>query len=320
MKELTRGGLILLLLAIVAAGAFAGGKAEAPKAEKGKIVVGATLQDLSNEYIAMLKDAMVKRQKDKYPDVELIINDAEGDAQKQDSQMHSFISQKVNAIIVCPRDANAIVPSIEAAVAADIPVVCLSAVAAEEVGQVSITSENADGGELEMQHVADKIGGKGNIAILRGPLGASAEIGRYNGYKRVLDKYPNIKVVFDQTGNWSREQGMAIMENWLQTGVKLDAVVAQNDEMILGALMAAEAAGVKDKIFMSGLDGIPDAFQAVEDGRLDATLLQDSIGQAYGSVDMAVQAARGEPVEDANIPFELVTKENVAEYWDRIKM
>ena len=71
---------------------------------------------------------------------------------------------------------------------------------------------------------------------------------------------------------------------------------------------------------MAGLDGIPDALHAVEDGRLDCTLLQDSIGQAYGSLDMAVKAAKGAAIEDNNIPFELVTKENVAEYWARIQM
>ena len=320
MKRLVKCSIILPLLVLLALSLFAGGKQEAEEAKADEIVIGVTLQDLSNEYIAMLKDAIIKRQQDLYPDVTLIINDAEGNAEKQDSQMHSFISQGVDAIIVCPRDTYAIIPSIEAAVAADIPVVTLSALAAEKVGQGSITSENADGGELEMQHVADNIGGKGKIAILRGPIGASAEIGRYEGYKRVLDKYPEIEVVFDQTGNWSREQGMVIMENWLQTGVKLDAVVAQNDEMIFGALIAAEAAGVDDEIFMAGLDGIPDAFQAVEDGRLDCTLLQDSIGQAYGSVDMAVKGAMGEPMEDINIPFELVIQENVADYWARIKM
>jgi inositol transport system substrate-binding protein len=320
MKRVAKSSLMLLLLILLAFGLFASGKQGAEEEAAEGLVVGVTLQDLSNEFIAMLKDAIIKRQQDLYPDLTLIINDAEGDAEKQDSQMHSFISQGVDAIIVCPRDAYAIIPSIEASVAADIPVITLSALAAEKVGQYAITSENADGGELEMQHVADNIGGKGKIAILRGPIGASAEIGRYEGYKRVLDKYPDIEVVFDQTGNWSREQGMAIMENWLQTGVKLDAVVAQNDEMILGALMAAEAAGVSDEIFMAGLDGIPDAFQAVEDGRLDVTLLQDSIGQAYGSVDMAVKAAMGEPVEDVNIPFELVTIENVADYWARIEM
>jgi len=319
MKRFVKCLLILLLLVPLAFSLF-GGEKETEEGKADEIVIGVTLQDLSNEFIAMLKDAIVKRQQDMYPDITLIINDAEGDAEKQDSQMHSFISQGVDAIIVCPRDTYAIIPSIEAAVAAGVPVVTLSALAAEKVGQGSITSENADGGEMEMQHVADNIGGKGKIAILRGPIGASAEIGRYEGYERVLTKYPDIEVVFDQTGNWSREQGMAIMENWLQTGVKLDAVVAQNDEMILGALMAAEAAGVDDEIFLAGLDGIPDAFQAVEDGRLDCTLLQDSIGQAYGSVDMAVKGAMGEPMEDVNIPFELVTIENVADYWARIEM
>lgn len=293
----------------------------AEAASKGKeIVVGITLQDLSNEYIAMLKDAILKRHKDMYPTVRLIINDGQGDAAKQDAQMASFVTQKVDAIINDPRDANACIPSIKAAVKAGIPVITLSADAAENVGQVWVGSGNPHGGRIEMQWVMDKIGGKGNIAILRGPIGAVAEIGRFQGYKEVLAKYPNVKVMFDQTGNWSREQGLAIMENWLQTGTHLDAVVAQNDEMILGALKAVEDAGKKGEIVMAGLDAIPDALKAVEDGRLDLTVFQDSIGQAFGSVDLAVKAAKGEKIAMKDIPFELVTKQNVAKYWDRIKL
>ena len=233
----------MVLVAIAASSVFGNGQQEASSSSDGQITIGITLQDLSNEYIAMLKDAIIKRQQDLYPDIKMIINDAQGNAEKQDSQMNSFISQKVDAIIVCPRDAFAIIPSIEAAVKADIPVITLSALAAKKVGQVWIGSANEDGGELEMQFVADSLGGNGKVAILRGPIGASAEIGRFAGYERVLKKNPGLEVVFDQTGNWSREEGMSIMENWLQTGVKLDAVVAHNDEMILGALMAAEAAG-----------------------------------------------------------------------------
>jgi inositol transport system substrate-binding protein len=155
---------------------------------------------------------------------------------------------------------------------------------------------------------------------LRGPIGAVAEIGRYEGYKQVLDKYPNVKVVFDQTGNWSREQGLSIMENWLQTGTEINAVVAQNDEMILGALKAVEDAGKKPQIIMAGIDAIPDALRSVQAGRLDLTVFQDAIGQAYGSLDLAVKAAKGEKIQKTDIPFELVTKQNVASYWDRIKL
>ncbi len=323
MKRSIKSLLILALATLIAGSLFAGGGKEEPEeaaATRDQIVIGITLQDLSNEWIAMLKDAILKRQKDLYPYVQLIINDAQGDAAKQDAQMNSFISQKVDAIITCPRDANACIPGIQAAVEAGIPVITLSADAAQPVGQVWIGSSNPYGGRIEMQWVIDKLGGKGNIAILRGPIGAVAEIGRYQGYKEVLDKYPNVKVVFDQTGNWSREQGLSIMENWLQTGTKIDAVVAQNDEMVLGALKAVEDAGKQDEIIMAGLDAIPDALQAVQDGRLDLTVFQDSIGQAYGSLDMAVKAAKGEKIQETDIPFELVTKDNVADYWDRIKL
>jgi inositol transport system substrate-binding protein len=90
--------------------------------------------------------------------------------------------------------------------------------------------------------------------------------------------------------------------------------------MILGALKAVEDAGKKPQIIMAGIDAIPDALRSVQAGRLDLTVFQDAIGQAYGSLDLAVKAAKGEKIQKTDIPFELVTKQNVASYWDRIKL
>ena len=109
---------------------------------------------------------------------------------------------------------------------------------------------------------------------------------------------------------------MALMENWLQAYKDgIEAVFAQNDEMGMGALKALEAAGVKDRIVLVGVDAIADALQAVKDGRLDATVFQNARGQGRTSVETALQIIKGEPYPKAVfIPFELVTAENVDEY------
>jgi inositol transport system substrate-binding protein len=284
-----------------------------------KITVGVIFQDLSNEFIAMLKDSVVKRAEN-YPNLKLIINDGEGKAEKQIMQMETFVSQKVDAIIINPRDGNALIPAVEAAVKAGVPVITLSSDVEQDVGQVWVGSENEQGGAVEAQYVVDKLGGKGNIAVLRGPIGAYAEIGRFKGYESVFKNYPDIKVVFDQTANWSRDEGMSLMENWIQSGKQIDGVLAQNDEMALGALKAIEDSGLLGKIVVGGVDAIPDALNSIKEGKLDASAFQDSIGQAFGSVDMAVKAANGEKIERNNIPFELVTKDNVEPYFDRIKL
>jgi len=283
-----------------------------------KIVIGITLQDISNEFITMLNDALQEKAKG-YPDVELIINDAEAKPDKQVAQMESFITQRVNAIILNPIDANALIPSVESAIKSGIPVITMSSDISKDVGQVWSGSENYYAGKIEAEYIVKKLKGKGNIAILRGPIGHLAEIDRYKGYIDILEQYPSISIVYDQTANWQREQAMAIMENWLQSGKQIDAVLSQNDAMMLGALKAIEDSGKQGKIITAGIDAIEEALDAIKGGRLDATCFQDSKGQAFAAVEMAIKASKGEKIQANIIPFELVTKNNVNSYYDRIR-
>ncbi|RJW43154.1 sugar ABC transporter substrate-binding protein [Clostridiales bacterium TF09-2AC] len=284
-----------------------------------ELVIGCTLQNLSEEFMTMLQGAMELQLKN-YDNVKLIINDAESQSDKQASQLDSFVAQGVDAVIISPVDADALASAVKTVVDAGIPVITCSADVTGDQGQVWVGSSNENGGEIEMKYVAEKLGGKGKIAVLRGPLGAFAEQGRFAGYETVLKDYPDIEIVFDQTGNWQREEAMALIENLLTAGTELDAIVCQNDGMALGALEAVKAAGKKDQITITGIDAIVDALDSIKAGELDATCFQDGIGQGTNALDMAVKAARGETVERMDIPFELVTKDNVDGYYDRIKL
>ncbi len=278
-----------------------------------KIVIAGTLQDMSNEFMVMLKDAMDEKVKD-YPNVDLQILDGEGSPEKQVSQIENFITQKVDAIILCPQDGTQLIPVVKEAVEAGIPVIMCSADIDEQVGQVLVGSNHKDAGIMQAEYVVDQLGGKGNIAYLRGPIGHFAEVQRFEGTEEIFAQNPDIKIVFDQTGEWDRDQGMSLMETWLQAGTQIDCVMSQNDEMVLGALTALEGANVSADILTCGMDAIPDALQAIEDGRLDATIFQDAKGQGSGALETAYKAASGEDVEPLVIPWALVTAENVAEY------
>ncbi|MBC8547568.1 sugar ABC transporter substrate-binding protein [Clostridiaceae bacterium NSJ-31] len=299
--------------------------ASAPEAEpsstadKEEIVIGCTLQNLSEEFMTMLKGAMEIKLKE-YDNVKLVVNDAESKPDKQASQLDSFVAQKVDAVIISPVDADALAPAVKSVVDAGIPVITCSADVTGDMGQVWVGSENENGGQIEAEFVAEQLGGKGNVAILRGPLGAFAEQGRFKGYEAAFANYPDIKIVFDQTANWQREEAMALVENWLTTGTQIDAILCQNDGMALGALEAVKAAGKKDEIIIAGIDAIQDALDSIKAGELDATCFQDAIGQGEGALEMAVKAANGEKIERNNIPFELVTKDNVDGYYSRIKL
>jgi len=178
-----------------------------------------------------------------------------------------------------------------------------------------VGSDDIDAGQIEMKYIADMLKGKGNIVIIHGPNGHSAEVQRTIGNKNILKLNPGIKVLFEQTANWDRAQAMALMENWMQTGKQINAVVAQNDEMALGAFKAIEAANKQAQIPVIGIDAIPDALKSVQQSKMVATVFQDARGQGAGAVEAAYNLAKGKTFAKTTfIPFQLVTKTNLAKF------
>jgi inositol transport system substrate-binding protein len=125
-----------------------------------------------------------------------------------------------------------------------------------------------------------------------------------------------MKIVEEQTGNWSRTQGQDLMTNWLSAGRQFDAVVSNNDEMAIGAIQALKAANVSmEEMLVGGVDATQDALAAMQAGDLDVTVFQDAAGQGKGSVNTALKLAKGEAVDQkVYIPFQLVTPANMAEF------
>ena len=278
--------------------------------EKGKIKIGVLYQNLQNEYIVGLQDSIRKYAKSS--GVELIESDGEGKAENQISQVENLINQQVDAIILNPADKDGSAAVVEKAAAAEIPLITVLAVVSnEEKATAHVGSDDVEAGKIEMKHVVELLGGKGTIAIIHGPNGNSAEVNRTEGNKAILKDSPNIQVAAEQTANWSREEALALTENWLQSQ-KLDAIVAQNDEMALGAIKALSAAGKLNETKVIGIDAIPDALNSIQSGELTATVFQDVDAQGKMAVDVAFKAAKGEKVEKDNmIPFQLVTKDNL---------
>lgn len=283
----------------------------AKKGEDGQIVVGASMLSLQSEFVVNVKDAMEAYAREK--GIRLIVSDAQRTADKQVQQIEAFISQKVDAIILNPCEVEASSPAVEKAKAAGIPVVNVNS-ETTAVPDGFVGSHDEESGEIAMEEIAKRLNGKGNIVIMDGYMGQAAQIKRAIGAKKVLEKYPDIKVLAEQTAEWDRAKAMSLMENWIQSyGNQLNAVFAHNDEMGMGALQALEQAGLKDKVIVVSIDAIADALQAVKAGRLDATVYQDAKGQGEGAVEMAIKMAKHEPVENTSvfIPFQLVTRDNV---------
>ena len=267
-------------------------------------------------WLTLVRDAMTKWAKD-HPDVELTIVDANNDTNKQVGQVENFLAQGMDAIVILPVDTAATGPMTKAVVKAGKPLVYVNRKPSNlPKGVVYCGSNSIEAGIMNMEELGKCMGGKGNLAILMGELSNEAAIGRTDGIKKtVKEKFPDIKIVREQTGNWKRAQGKTIMENWLASGQEINGVASNNDEMALGALQAIKAAGKLAKICVGGTDGSRDALASMDKGELNNTVFQDPVGQGQEAVNAAYLLVKKESnpkVVDGNIwiPYQPVTKEN----------
>ena len=256
--------------------------------------------------------------------VQIQFEDAQGDVVRQLNQVEGFLNQKVDAVIVLPMDTSATANITRAAVAAKTPLVYVNRHPDERTlpkGVVTVASNDIEAGQLQMRFLAEKLGGKGTVAIIMGDLAQNATHDRTEGAKQVLKDFPGIKVVEQQSAEWQRNKGMDLTSNWLLAGTQFDAIVANNDEMAIGAGMALQQAGkAKGEVAIVGIDGLPDGLAAVKRGLLAASVFQDPKAQAAKAVESAIKMIKGEPIEaEVWVPFELIKPEQVAMFEQRYK-
>ena len=195
--------------------------------------------------------------------VELNILSADQDAAKQISQIEQCVSEGYDAILFEPVDPDGLRDAAKAA--ADAGVIMINIVSActdwESAGISAVScGDNVKAGENEMQHVADLLGGKGNIAILTGPSSTTDTTARLEGYRNILANYPDMtEVIAPADCAWDTAKAQSTVESWL-SAYDLDAIVCQNDGMAVGA---GNAAGANSGIVITGLDGTPDGYEAI---------------------------------------------------------
>ena len=281
--------------------------------------IGVSMSQFDDTWLTYLRESMDKKAKSLPDGVTLQFEDARSDVVKQLSQVESFISQKVDAIIVNPVDTAATQRITKAAVAAGIPLVYVNRRPDDlklPAGVVTVASDDLEAGRMQMQYLAEKMGGKGDIVILLGDLANNSTTNRTKGVEDVLKNYPNIKIKERQTATWLRDKGMNVVGDWLTQGTEFQAVVANNDEMAIGAAMALNNVGKgKGRVLIAGVDGTPDGLDAIKKGDMTVSVFQDAKGQADGSIDTAVKMVKKQPVEQTVwVPYRLITPENVDQF------
>ncbi|NIF22179.1 sugar ABC transporter substrate-binding protein [Candidatus Pantoea multigeneris] len=288
--------------------------------------VSVTMSAFDDNFLTVLRSAIA--QQAATDGVKVQFEDGKNDVSKQSSQIDNFISSQPDAIIINPVDSTGVLPISQNTADADIPLVYVNR---EPINiktlppyQAFVGSSEIEGGTLEANEVCRLLHGKGNVLIMQGDLSQQSAILRTKAVEEVF-KRPDcngIKVVDKQIGKWTRTGGNDLMANWLSTNVKFDAVIANNDEMALGAIQALKASGRDMKsVVVAGIDATDDAVAAMKAGDLAVTVFQDAKAQGRQSLQVAEQLIKAKQQNQPTavpksilIPYTLVTPATVNQY------
>lgn len=313
-------GLVLVLLAALCLG-LNGCQRGGEQAGGGRQRIALVMKTANNPFfIEMQKGA---EEAAKRLNVELVVQAAERevDVEKQMQIVENLIQTRVNALCVTPSGSREIVPAIDKANRAGIPVIIVDTrvdakALAESGGKVAtfIGSDNYEGGKLAGEFLAKKLGGKGKVAVLEGIPGHETGDSRMRGFRDALKATPGVEIVASQTANWERDQGFNVFQNILQSHPDVQAVFACSDLMALGAVEAIAAAKKTGQITVVGFDATSEARDAILKGTVDASVAQSPAQMGALAVENAVKLLKGEQVNaEFVVPIKLITKENAAQ-------
>jgi ribose transport system substrate-binding protein len=315
MKKLLAIVLMLtLVLSLAACGASqttaapatdatsAAGETSAAAGDK-SFKIGFSVSTLNNPFFVNMTDAATAKANSM--GVELLVVDSGDDTSKQASTIENFIVQGVDLIIINPVDSKAAAAAVKVANEAGIPVVSVDRSVEGEAVVTHIASDNVLGAKLAGEYLISLVGEGGKVAELEGIPGASATNDRGAGFHLAVDN--KLDVVAKQTANFNRAEGVTVMENMLQANADIKGVFAHNDEMALGAIVAAENRATE--LVVIGFDATDDALKSVEEGKMAATVAQKPGLMGEMAVEYAVKHLSGETIEtNIPVPVELVTK------------
>jgi ribose transport system substrate-binding protein len=224
--------------------------------------------------------------------------DREGDREKQIQIVEDFIVKKVAGIVLAPTDARALVPVVDRAAAAKIPVVIIDSDIETSKRVAFVATDNYAGGALAANHMAKLLGGKGKVAVIKYMAGSASTTARENGFIETLRKgFPEIHLVEDRYGMDTVETALSAVEDVLTRHKELDGLFACNESTSRGALRALESQGRSEAVKMIGFDAADTLLKGLETGRIDALVIQNPRAMGYKGVGAVVAAIKGEKVK-----------------------
>ena len=250
---------------------------------------------------------------------EATLFDSQNDTAKEAAHFENLIAGGYKAVLFNPTDANGSIANVEKAKAAGIPVFCIDReINSTNAATAQMLSDSYSGCVKLGQLFVKTVGKEGEYAELLGIVGDNNTWNRSKGFHSVVDRYPGLKMVAQQSGEFDRAKGLEVMESILQAHPDLRGVFCGNDAMAMGAYQALVTAGKMDQVKVFGFDGADDVVRSIAEGKIVATGMQFPKKMAQQSAEFADQYIKGKRdfAQKIPVPVELVTRENVGKYGD----
>ncbi len=317
LGSITKNVPVLILLAL-AVGCDNGGHERTGKEaidKAGATRLGAVLPTFGHPFFIALKEGLEAGAKE--GNVSIDVRDGQDDDRKQAEQVQTLLTLGVDAIILCPRDQNALTRVVKDANQENVPVIALNRRVNGGKVITYVGANDTDAGRAQAQALIKALGTKGGkILYLQGTQGSSPQVERAKGFRDVLADHAEITIADERFCDFQADQAKSVMTTLTQRFSKgeIDAIVAQSDEMAIPAADVAHSEGW-DHVIVIGCDGTKAAFDAIKDGRMTASVLQDAREQGRIAVEQAIKALRGETVPEETItPLPVIDTTNVDQH------
>jgi ABC-type sugar transport system substrate-binding protein len=302
-----------ILLTIVAAAMLFATSANA--ADKTKIAV--VISTLNNPWFVVLGDTAKARAIELGYDATVF--DSQNDTAKEAAHFENVIAGGYKAILFNPTDANASIVNVRKAKEKGIPVFCIDReINATNAATSQMLSDSYSGCVELGKYFIETVGEKGKYVELLGIVGDNNTWNRSKGFHSVVDRYPGLKMVAQQSADFDRTKGLEVMESILQKNPDINAVFCGNDAMAMGAYQALVAGGKDKQVKVFGFDGADDVVKLIAEKKIQATGMQFPKTMARKAAEFADEYIKGKRDFQQKIPVkvELVTPENVSKYGD----
>ena len=307
-------GLKVLFTAAAVASSVLLASAAGANAQDAKYRVAYIARAQGDSFAAWLANAVLEEGK-KYPDMSITVFDGQSRNELIQAHIENAVQNKFDLTIIQPFDPAIQIDPVKQAMAQGMKFVATNPRFADD----SIPSVDANPyqqGAENAKLALNQVPKDAKVVILDGPAGNPHSMGRRDAWqKEFFDKRPDVKILDEQIANWNKDEGMRLMEDWIQAHGQIDAVISMNDNMAAGALEAVKGSGAAKLPLIYGVDGTAEACLLIKDGKMTSTTLQSANALAEKSVKLAHDILTGTKANmTQQIQAELITKDNVDKY------